>query len=149
MIGPKPPTLARFRRLSANNPNADRQTRETNTMPHVKLPYPPSANHLRIPANGRLITAPEYRAWQDEAVFMIRQSVKPIDKYPVKLILTLSTKNMRRDMDNAVKPIVDALVKSGALRDDNLAHVNGITIRLLRTILPERDEAVYVDILEG
>lgn len=108
----------------------------------VQLPYPPSANHLRIPARGRLITSPQYREWQSQAIWMIRQGMTRVARYPVTVHICLQTKNKRRDIDNSVKPILDALVKSEIVRDDNLACVN----RLVVTYQPGPTECVYVSI---
>lgn len=113
-------------------------------MPTVTLPYPTSANHLRIAVRGRIISSAEYRAWQNEAVFLIRQAMRPIEQYPVGISIILNTRNMRRDADNAVKPIVDALVKAGILADDNLAHLTNIQVRLSRMTIGEESVMVHI-----
>lgn len=112
------------------------------SMKIVQLPYPPSANHLRIPVRGRLISSKEYRDWQEQAVWLIKRAMTPVEQYPITVWITLHTRNSRRDIDNAVKPTLDALVKAGILKDDNLACVN----RLFVTYQPGKTECVYVSI---
>lgn len=95
----------------------------------VVLPIPPSANHLRIPSRGRLITAPEYRTWQEAAHLLVRAGMRPVERYPVAVIVTLRTPDKRRDLDNVCKPCIDALVAGGVLVDDNVRHIDGIVLR--------------------
>lgn len=145
-LGPKRPTPPISQPKPRNIATADRQTDDhrprAGRMMTAQLPYPPSANHLRIPARGRLITSPEYRTWQETAEWIIRQAMTPVVRYPAAIWITLQTANTRRDVDNAVKPTLDALVKAGILADDNLKHVN----RLFVSHQPGYSECVYVSI---
>lgn len=80
-------------------------------------------------------------------MFLVRQAMQPIERYPVTVSILLGTRNMRRDADNAVKPTMDALVKAGVLEDDNLAHVTTITVRLMG-IMPREEESVTVHVVQ-
>lgn len=66
----------------------------------------------------------------------------PVVSYPVSVWVTLQSRNTRRDIDNAIKPTLDALVKAGILKDDNLGCVN----RLFVSYQPGYSECVYVSI---
>lgn len=60
---------------------------------------------------------------------IIRDGVKPVQRYPVKIQITWNEKNKKRDVDNvgfAVKFILDALVKAGILENDGQKQVCGI-----------------------
>lgn len=145
-LGTKRPTPRKSQAKRRNIPDADRQTDGTqpvaSRMMTAQLPYPPSANHLRIPARGRLISSPEYRAWQESAEWIIRQAMTAVVRYPARVWITLQTTNTRRDIDNAVKPTLDALVKAGILKDDNVGCVN----RLFIAHQPGMHECVFVSI---
>lgn len=63
---------------------------------------------------------------------MIGIYVKPLPRFenPVAIDFTWIEENRRRDLDNiafAKKFILDALVKSGKLKDDNRKHVTAFT----------------------
>ena len=60
-----------------------------------------------------------YRKWQDAAVAMIRVSIPTAKRIagPVNVHIQLPSK-MRGDCDNRIKPILDALTKSGRIDDD-------------------------------
>lgn len=115
----------------------------------AKLTPPPSANSLRAnhtsSKGGRLQIrqhkTPEYTAWLTHAIYELRQHMTPVGKenYPVTVnIYVFGGKGLtrKRDLDNFIKPIIDALVKSTTLIDDNLLHVSKVS-------------ATYVDDKEG
>ena len=55
--------------------------------------------------------------------------LKKVESYPVQLKITFYEPNMKRDIDNisfATKFILDALVRSGILENDNQKKVNGL-----------------------
>lgn len=88
---------------------------------HVELPTPISANHLfanRRGGEGRIKTK-AYENWQKTAALTIVAAVRADQRIGgrVSVRIELPTK-CRLDADNAVKPILDALVYSRRIDDD-------------------------------
>jgi len=80
---------------------------------------PPSANRIWRMFRGRMSKSSEYRAWKDEAALSIGQQLGgdcALEWFSVSIILPTS----RRDPDNSIKPILDALQAGGAVRNDRL-----------------------------
>lgn len=91
----------------------------------AELPWPPSVNHYWGTRDVVRYISPRARAWLDEAIILLR-AVKPGReplKQPVALFLIAYPPDRRkRDMDNILKPILDALVKSAVIGDDSQVH---------------------------
>lgn len=90
---------------------------------------PPSANGLRksFVKNGKLMSAKTdtYAKWRAAAVWEIAaQRPGKIDgPYRLHIRAQRHWRSKRaRDIDNLIKPISDALVKSGMVSDDSLAE---------------------------
>lgn len=93
------------------------------------LPMPPSLNNAyenfqaRSKKTGKMVTrrrkSDEYDAWKNTAIGCILQAVAADRRIagPVCVAIALPEK-MRGDVDNRIKPILDALVKSGRIDDD-------------------------------
>lgn len=87
----------------------------------MMLPWPPSVNQCfaNVPGKGRVKTK-AYKDWRYQAGWLIKISMAKAPKmgrYSVKIEATRQGKR-RRDIDNFIKPIVDALVESGVVPDD-------------------------------
>lgn len=114
------------------------------------VPMPPSVNGLwlNVPGRGRAKTD-AYRAWLQEAGWLIRaQRPRPISGY-VALSLRAGIAPRRRDLDNLLKPICDLLVQMGVIEDDSrIADLRArwdrdtpsgqVVVALRRTPAPER-----------
>ncbi len=115
----------------------------------VEIPMPPSLNGAyenlrphRSKKTGKMVTGRRktnsYDAWQTAAAAIITVSI-PIAKriagqVNVHILLPLK---MRGDCDNRIKPVLDALVKSGRIDDDrNIQWVSA------RKCLPGNDNAL-------
>jgi Holliday junction resolvase RusA-like endonuclease len=105
----------------------------------VEIPMPPSLNgaYANMAGVGR-VKVTRYRRWQDAAVAMIRVSIpaamRIAGQVNVHILLPLK---MRGDCDNRIKPVLDALVKSGRIDDDcNVQWVSA------RKCLPGNDNAL-------
>ena len=86
---------------------------------NLSLPYPPSANRLWRAVNGRQIKSAEYRQWIDEAALSIRlQRPRGIIGAYHLVIRASRPDRRRRDIDNLLKPISDALCQGGVVGDD-------------------------------
>lgn len=87
------------------------------------LPWPPSANHLRMAVRGRLISTQAARDYRERClVSMLQQG---IPKLGLAGSLTLSITamppdNRRRDLSNIIKAAEDSIVAHGLIEDDSL-----------------------------
>ncbi len=82
------------------------------------IPPPPSVNSAfrNVAGKGRVKTR-EYQAWRNNAVALLMGTVKARVAGPFSVAINLPW-NMRGDIDNRVKGIIDALVSSGKVDDD-------------------------------
>lgn len=89
----------------------------------IKLPWPPSINHYYAVVRGRKILSKRGRQYKiDSSVEMLRQGVSrhtsEKDRYCV--VINANPPNKRKhDLDNLIKPILDALTDYGAIEDDS------------------------------
>lgn len=89
----------------------------------VTLPgFPPSTNHLYATVRGRRVKTKAYRTWRAGAAMVIRAEAARQDGWiyhdPYYVQIEARGLNRNRDLDNIVKPILDAVVESGAIVDD-------------------------------
>jgi len=90
----------------------------------VTLGFPPTLNNLfaNVPGVGRVATK-EYRLWQAEASLLLLSQRPGRIEGRFRAVLTFRRPdNHRRDLDNLAKPVLDALVKAGAIDGDHLAE---------------------------
>jgi crossover junction endodeoxyribonuclease RusA len=87
----------------------------------VVLPWPPSANKMYRVVNGRPIKSKFYREWTEEAILLIKGALDtcPEDEVFHVSILVNRPDRRKRDIDNFIKPTIDALVKSNRTPDDS------------------------------
>jgi crossover junction endodeoxyribonuclease RusA len=87
------------------------------------LPYPPSANKLWRPAGYKLVKTAAYHAYMREAALVIEhQRPEPVaGKFALTVIATRPD-NRTRDVDNLLKPTMDAIAKAGVVENDSLAE---------------------------
>src|SRR5689334_3709700 len=91
---------------------------------YFKCDMPPTANHMHTVARVRKIKSAEYRAWLDATGYeLYAQAGHPIyvdrlDK-PVSVSINIPKRHALSDLDNRIKPILDALQKSGVVINDN------------------------------
>jgi crossover junction endodeoxyribonuclease RusA len=96
-------------------------------MIRLTLPWPPSNNvYFRHLANGRTLISREGRAYRASvwAVWLLQGRVRPVPlAVPIKVTIEAYFPNeIRRDLDNLPKAIMDSLTKAGAWSDDSLAE---------------------------
>lgn len=84
------------------------------------LPWPPTVNHYRLPVRGRLITSKAGREYLQAALVAIKQQggTKLGGRLAITIWLTVPDRR-KRDVDNVLKPILDALTSGGAYEDDS------------------------------
>ena len=88
----------------------------------ITLPWPPTVNHYYTVARGRKILSKRGREYKiSSSVEMLRQKISRYqDKGPYCISINAHPPDKRRrDLDNLLKPILDALVDYGAIEDDS------------------------------
>ena len=97
---------------------------------HVTVPVPPSVNNLYVRTTHRRGLA-RSKAYNDfrAAVRKAMQSVDRIEpsKRPWSLRIRVYGLERRRDLDNVVKPTIDAIVASGRVPDDR--YLDALSVR--------------------
>ena len=86
-------------------------------MIEIILPLPPSANRIWRNFRGRMVKSSEYREWRDDAADSIAHQMggqPPLMWFTAAMIMPPT----RRDLDNSIKPTLDALQAGGAVMDD-------------------------------
>jgi crossover junction endodeoxyribonuclease RusA len=85
----------------------------------LELPYPPSLNHYFRSFRGRTVISHTGRAFRRAVCILLRQAnVRPLAGPLVVAIDLYPPDNRRRDCDNALKALLDALQHGGAFFDD-------------------------------
>ena len=106
------------RELVARDEAADAARRPEGRALDVRLPYPPSVNHYWRHSRGKVYLSAEgreYRQGVADAIGRVRPLVGPV----VLRLLVHPPDKRRRDLDNVLKAILDALEHAGAVRDDS------------------------------
>ena len=117
----------------------------------IRFPLPPSVNRLFFnkSGKGRLKTT-LYKAWRQEAAWLI-DGQKP-GRMAGPCSVTIYLPPCRGDIDNRMKPCLDAAVEAGVLADDGQRYVvkkaievdpSATDVRMVLTMLPveEQDRA--------
>ena len=102
----------------------------------ANLPLPPSINNafVQFMRGGRAVRVKSkaYAIWQADAVRRLKDNCRPLeaDRYAITIAVGI---NYQSDIDNRVKPILDALVAAKMIRDDR--WIDRITVR--------RDQSIH------
>ena len=89
-------------------------------MPTYQLPYPPSANRIWRTHKGRTLLSKNARDYRKAVTWCLRtaQAIRLEGRLSVEITVHPPDKR-RRDIDNVVKPILDALQYAGLYDDDS------------------------------
>lgn len=104
--------------------------REVNNVPRstfsVVLPWPPTVNSMYRGGRGNVYLKPEARKWYRAAIAAIHANAGYVQhrwhdgaRLRVGVVLVPPT-NRKCDIDNRIKPVHDALEKSGLIQNDNM-----------------------------
>ena len=114
----------------------------------VELPYPPSANRIWRVGKGAVYTSKEYENFKAEVAFALVDArayyLNKFESYKVAIELHPADRR-HRDVDNAVKPLFDAITKSGLVWKDDY-QVVAFSVRKLE---PSKKPYVRVTITSG
>ena len=112
-------------------------------MPSAEVPIPPSANHLwravsRMNRRGirkTFVTKTlRYKHWLEEAVLLLRCGLSKPRSYPVGVRIAIRGGkgwDVRRDLDNATKALVDAIKHADRIPDDSTEYVDRIELEYI------------------
>lgn len=85
----------------------------------LSLPLAPSVNRLWRIAGKRMIKSPQYKAWLEEAGWMIRQQTRDTIDGEYAIHIRAQRVNKRADLDNLLKATSDLLVSMKVVEDDS------------------------------
>jgi Holliday junction resolvase RusA-like endonuclease len=89
----------------------------------VLLDMPPSTNRMWRKGPFGMHASAEYKAWKSSAAMEVMASRKgQTFNHPVEVILIIKRAHKLRDLDNNIKPILDALQLGQVIEDDNQVH---------------------------
>lgn len=89
-------------------------------MLELQLPYPPSVNHYWRRVGARTLISRGGRAFrQAVCTILAAAKVRPLDGALAVEIDVFPPDNRRRDLDNTLKGLLDALAHGGAYHDDS------------------------------
>lgn len=112
------------------------------------LPIPPSANHIWKMSRGKQYRSEEYVNWIEAAQWLLHRDLKKVDGIVRVTITIYGGKGfpVNRDLDNCIKPAVDALRKSGVIRDDNVQHVREVVARYIHPLSKKTEANMTVSV---
>jgi crossover junction endodeoxyribonuclease RusA len=86
----------------------------------LRLPYPPSVNHIWRRVGPRTVISREGRRYRtDVCAALAAMRVARMDGRLAVRVTVCPPDNRRRDLDNVQKALLDALAKGGAYGDDS------------------------------
>ena len=85
----------------------------------LTLPIAPSVNRLWRISGKRMYKSPEYKAWLDEAGWMVKQQTRQTIDGEYAIHIRALRSNRRRDLDNLLKATSDLLVSMKVVEDDS------------------------------
>ena len=87
------------------------------------LPWPPSNNHYYTVVRGRKILSSAGRQYAEHAVIACAGRNRPVQPLAGRLKVEVAARppdRRKRDLDNLLKPVLDALTKGGVIADDGM-----------------------------
>lgn len=89
-------------------------------MVFLELPYPPSVNHYYRRVGPRTLISREGRAYREKVCALLAARGVETLTGPVQVkVEVYPPDRRRRDIDNVLKALLDAIEKGGAYRDDS------------------------------
>lgn len=108
------------------------------------LDMPPSANRMwRVRRGFMPYLSEEYAAWKATAALDVRSQRNRQFDVPVRVSIRVPRYHASADLDNRIKPILDALQAGGAITNDKLVH------KIEAEWLPQKTGKVIVAVLRA
>jgi len=110
----------------------------------ILLPWPPTMNHYYFVARGRKVLSERGRKYKKDCHWiMAGQSVPRFSSGKFDLVIFAHPPDLRRrDLDNLLKPLLDALTEYSAITDDS--DVDDIHIIRLE---PLKGGSIEIDVI--
>ena len=111
----------------------------------IEIPIPPSTNQIWRSYRGRVVKSAKYKKWLSDTAWLMKRLGSVQHPVAVKVGI-VSGKGWRkgRDLDNILKPVLDALVASSVIEDDSTSHVVSINMEFVqRTILKRQTKKAF------
>lgn len=90
------------------------------TLIELRLPFPPSQNHLWMKTKNGMARTPQYRDWRESAGWQVKMQRPGKIEGPYKIHVDVARRKGRIDLDNvALKAVQDLLVEHQVIRDDS------------------------------
>lgn len=107
----------------------------------LRLPYPPHANNLFFTTKrGCRVKSSRYTKWLTEAGWAAvsqlgkqGHSWREWAQVSIAIVLGLPDRRLR-DIDGAIKPLLDLLVQQGIVADDSWHHVRAIEVKIAEDV---------------
>ncbi len=101
----------------------------------IELPWPPSVNHYYRRVGHRTLISREGRKYRKEICAILRNlHVRPLSKDLSMTVDAYPPDKRRRDADNILKSLLDALQHAGAYQDDS--QIKKLSVELLEPHRP-------------
>ena len=111
-------------------------------MTRYTLPYPPSVNHYYRHVGARVLISSEGRKYREAVWLAVLEQGRKRHEGPVSVELLVSPPDKRRrDLDNVLKGLLDALAHAGVYEDDS--QIDSLTVKRGRP--GSGSVTVYVD----
>ena len=88
----------------------------------IRLPYPPSLNRLYRAVRGRSLKSAVGRSYASLAAGLVMASRVRVSGPFVLSVVAVRPDKRARDLDNLLKPVLDALQTGGAIENDSLCQ---------------------------
>ena len=109
----------------------------------LELPYPPSVNRYYRHVGFRTLISREGRAYRRKVCLALRLAgVRPLDGVLAVGLDLYPPDHRRRDCDNVLKALLDAMQHGGVYRDDN--QVKKLLVVMRDTVVPDGKVIVCV-----
>jgi len=101
----------------------------------IELPWPPSVNHYYRRVGHRTLISREGRKYRSEVCAILRDlHLHPLDGELAMTVDAYPPDKRRRDADNILKSLLDALQHAGAYHDDS--QIKKLSVELLEPCRP-------------
>lgn len=102
----------------------------------LELPWLPEDwnTYIRSERSSKYLAAKIKASDKNAIAYLTRFKPPYTGGYPCQIVAVASFKNTRRDLDNLrLKGIIDGLVEAGKLENDNINHIQQITIKGIKS----------------